>query len=85
MGPLEIVCGALLIVACIVLIIVIVLQETKQDMSGVVTGSSSADSFYGKNKTRTRESTLQSITKYATYIFFALVLLINIFNVFVNK
>lgn len=65
--------GAVLILASIVIVITVMLQQSQQQgLSGAIAGGS--DSFFEKNKGRTLEAKLAKITKLFTAIFFIAVL-----------
>ena len=69
----EYILGAVLIVISIVLIILVLLQESKQQgLSGAIAGG--ADTFFGKNKGRTMEAKLEKITKVLCTVFIILTL-----------
>lgn len=73
MTPWEYILGAVLIVISIVLIILVLLQESKQQgLSGAIAGG--ADTFFGKNKGRTMEAKLEKITKILCTVFIILTL-----------
>ena len=73
MTPWEYILGAVLIVISIVLIILVLLQESKQQgLSGAIAGG--ADTFFGKNKGRTMEAKLEKITKVLCTAFIILTL-----------
>ena len=77
MEALEIVLGVLMILVCIVIIAVILLQQGhRSGVNGVISGA--ADTFLSKNKARTVNAKLASMTKYITIIFFVLALLANV-------
>jgi len=81
MTPLQYVLGALLIVSSIMIIIVVLLQESKNaGLSGAIAGG--ADTFFGKNKGRTIEQKLVKITKVISITFFVLVLVANLLLLF---
>lgn len=62
MTPWEYILGGVLIVISIALIILVLLQESKQQgLSGAIAGG--ADTFFGKNKGRTMEAKLEKLTK----------------------
>lgn len=86
MGVIEIIGGAVLLVACITIIILCLAQESKsQDsMTSAFTGASS-DSFYGKNEGRSREAVLAKITRTAGIILFIVTLAVNIIPIFTDK
>ena len=61
--------GAALILASIVIVITVMLQQSQQQgLSGAIAGG--ADSFFEKNKGRTMEAKLAKITKIFTVFFF---------------
>ncbi len=65
--------GAALILAALVIVITVMLQESQQQgLSGAIAGGS--DSFFEKNKGRTIEAKLAKITKIFTVFFFIAVL-----------
>ena len=75
---------AFLVIAVGLLIIVLVaLQESKQQgLSGAISGA--ADSFFGKNKSRTQEAKLSKFTKIAGVVFFLLALVSALLVLFVS-
>lgn len=77
----EIILGALLIIASIVMIVVIILQEGNQQGIGVVSGG--ADTFFSKNKARSYDAFLARATKWFAIGFVVVVLALNIFAKFV--
>ncbi len=77
MNWLTITLGVLLIIVCILIIVLVCLQETKQDGLQSL-GSSSSDSFFSKNKGKTIEAKLVKITTILGIVFFVLVLGINL-------
>ena len=83
MTGLEIVLGALLILASLVMIVVIILQEGNQQGVGVVSGG--ADTFFSKNKARSYDAFLARATKWFAIGFVAVVLALNIFAFFSGK
>ncbi len=82
MGPFEIISGAVLLVACIAIIIVVMLQESKQQGLGSVYGDT--ESYYGKNSGRTLDAILSRITKVAMVIFFVLTMVVTILSVYLK-
>lgn len=70
----EIVLGVLLMITAVVITVFVLMQKTDTEgLSGAIVGGSS-DSFYGKNKGRTKDAQLAKITKVLSVIFFILVL-----------
>lgn len=86
MELLEIIGGAVLLVACIAIIVLCLMQENKSgdSMTNALTGASS-ESFYGKNESRSREAVLGRITRTAGIILFIVTLAVNIIPIFTNK
>ncbi len=86
MELLEIIGGAVLLVACIAIVVLCLMQENKSgdSMTNALTGASS-DSFYGKNESRSREAVLGRTTRTAGIILFVITLAVNIIPIFTNK
>ncbi|MBQ9680411.1 MAG: preprotein translocase subunit SecG [Ruminococcus sp.] len=80
MSAVEIILGALLLIASVVLIIVIILQEGNQQGIGVVSGG--ADTFFSKNKARSYDAFLARATKWFAIGFVVVVLALNIIAYF---
>ena len=81
MNVIEIVCGVLLLVACLVLIVLVMMQEGKQGMSQSLGGGSS-DSYLDKNSGRTLDAVLAKITKVAAIAFFVLTVVVTVVAVY---
>ncbi len=65
-----------LIIDCILLMIVILMQEGKENgLTGTLTGS--ADTYWSKNKGRSKDSVIKKITVVLAVIFFVLAALIK--------
>ena len=77
MKPLEIIIGAVVLLISIVLIVICMMQEQKpQNATAALTGASN-DSFYDKNRGRTKEARLK-ITFVCSVILFVLILFMDI-------
>ena len=75
--------GAVLLIFSILVIVVVLAQEGRQQgLSGVIAGGS--DSFLSKNKTKTFDSFLAKWTKIIAIAFFILILGINAVIMFVK-
>ncbi len=71
MGVWEYVLGTVLILISIAIVILVLLQQSKQQgLSGAIAGG--ADTFFGKNKGRTMEAKLEKITKVLCTVFIIL-------------
>lgn len=80
MGVLQIIAAVLLIISCLLIILVVLAQDTKQGMSQTISGAS-ADNYYQKNSSRTKEAKLSRLTKIAAVVFFVVCLAVNIIAV----
>lgn len=83
MNAFEIVSAILLLIACIVLVVLVMLQESKDKMSQTLTGGTN-ESYLGRNSGRTLDAMLARITKVAAIIFFVLTILVSVFTVYIK-
>lgn len=61
---------------CLLITVVILLQEGKQaGLGGTISGA--AETYWGKNKGRTMEGNLEKITKIAIVLFFVISVVLN--------
>lgn len=65
----------LFVIVCIVLSVVVLLQEGKSGLGSLAGGSN--ETFWGKNKGRSAEGKLALITKILAVVFILLALLLN--------
>ncbi len=71
MSALEIILGVLLILTSIATIAIVLMQKSREGgLSGAIAGGS--DTFFGKNKSRTKEAILAKFTRYIAIVFFVL-------------
>lgn len=66
----TVVVGILLVISALILIVTVLLQESKQSGLGAVSGA--AETFFGKNKAKGLEAKLQLITKVCAGAFIVL-------------
>ena len=79
MDILKILLTIVLAADCVALIVVILMQQGKNQGLGVLGGSSvTADTYWGKNKGRSKEGRQKVITRVLTVVFIALALILNI-------
>ena len=64
---------------CIVLTTIVMMQEGKQQGLGTISGA--AESYWGKNKGRSMEGTLEKVTKVTAVLFLVLAIVLNM-NIF---
>ena len=78
MGIIEIVAGVLLAVSSIVIILIVLVQDSKEQGLTSAIGGGYNDSFYGKNSGNTRDAKLNKITRICAVILFIVTLAVNI-------
>ena len=81
MGIFEIISAIVLIIACVFIVIVVLMQDTKTQMSKTISGNSS-DNYFGKNSGRTKEAMLNKAMTIAAVVFFVLAVVVNVVNVY---
>ena len=73
---LKAIVSVIFVLICLALIVIILLQEGKSAGLGSISGM--ADSYWGKNKGRSMEGTLEKFTKAAAVLFMVLAVVLNI-------
>ena len=73
---LKVILSVIFVLICLALIVIILLQEGKSAGLGSISGM--ADSYWGKNKGRSMEGTLEKITKVAAVLFMVLAVVLNV-------
>ena len=73
---LKVILSVIFVLICLALIVIILLQEGKS--AGLASISGMADSYWGKNKGRSMEGTLDKFTKAAAVLFMVLAVVLNI-------
>ena len=76
MSVIRIILTVLFIIDCIGLTIIVLMQEGKSAGLGAISGA--AESYWGKNKGRSMESTLVKITRVMAVLFMVLAVVLNI-------
>ena len=67
---------AIFCIICLIITVVILLQEGKQaGLTGAISGA--AETYWGKNKGRSVEGKLENITKVMVVLFFVLSIILN--------
>ena len=73
MEPLEIILGVLILITSILVVVLVLMQEGRQQgLSGAIAGG--AETFFGKSKSRTMEQKLVKYTKILAIVLFVLTL-----------
>ena len=73
MTALKIILGVVYLIICVVLVILVLLQDGKQQGIGAITGGT--DTFFGKGKTKTKEGMLNRLTVVLS-VFFAVIAIV---------
>ena len=73
---LKIILTIVFVLICIALTVIVLLQEGKSQGLGAIGGM--ADSYWGKNKGRSMEGTLEKFTKFAAIAVLLLALVLSI-------
>ena len=76
MSALRIVFTILFILDCLVLTVVVLMQEGKSQGLGAIAGA--AESYWGKNKGRSMEGMLVKLTRALAVLFMVLAILLNL-------
>lgn len=76
MGTLRLILTIIYIIDCVFLAVVVLMQEGKSAGLGSISGA--AESYWGKNKGRSMEGKLVTITKVAAILFLVLSAVLNI-------
>ena len=82
MDVLKMILSIVLIIDCIACVIVVLMQESKQNGLGTISGAASTDTYWGKNKARSQEGRMKMFTVIAAVVFFiiSIVLNLSVFN-----
>lgn len=76
MGTLRLILTIIYIIDCVFLAVVVLMQEGKSAGLGSISGA--AESYWGKNKGRSMEGKLVTITKIGAILFLVLSAVLNI-------
>lgn len=80
MNAFEIVGGIILLLACVIIVAVVTMQETKSRGMSAVSGGDS-EMLYGKGRAKTKEILLNKATKICAVVFFAVSLTVAVMSV----
>lgn len=84
MSAIQITLGVILMVVSVIIIVLVLLQDSKAELSGAIAGGSASDSFFGKNKKRTKEAKLARLTVILGSVFGLLTLISSLLLLFFN-
>ena len=77
MSALHTILTVVFVLVCIVLTILVIMQEGKSQGLGALAGTSNNDTYWGRNKGRTMEGFLVKFTTGLCVAFFVLAILLN--------
>ena len=80
MSTLEIIAGVVLILCSIVIILVVLAQDSKDDGLTSAIGGGYNESFYEGNKSRTKDAKLSRFTKISAALIFIVTLALNVLS-----
>ena len=80
MQLIEIIAGVLLIIASLVIILVVLVQDSKEQGLTSAIGGGSNESFYERNTGRTRDAKLSKFTRVAAIVLFGVTLAVNVIS-----
>ncbi len=72
----KIVLSVIFVIIAIALTVIVLLQEGKSQGLGSIAGM--ADTYWGRNKGRSMEGTLEKFTKFAAVLFVVLAIVLNL-------
>lgn len=85
-GAIQIIGGIIMLICSILIIVITIMQEQKQqDMSSALSGQAN-DNFFGKgNVSSSREQALARLTKLLAIIFFVATIAVNVVPAIIDK
>jgi preprotein translocase subunit SecG len=85
MSPIEIGAGVVLAICSVVIVLVVLIQESKDDGLTSAIGGGYNDSFYGKNTGNTRDAKLNRLTRNAAIVMFILTIAVSVIHKYLSK
>lgn len=72
MSTISIIFGSILLACALFLIVTVLLQDSQKGLSGAIAGGS--DTYYGKNKGKSKQKKLSKLTAIASIVFVVIAL-----------
>lgn len=72
MSTISIIFGSILLACALFLVIAVLLQDSQKGLSGAIAGGS--DTYYGKNKGKSKQKKLSKLTAIASIVFVVIAL-----------
>ena len=76
MSAIELILNILMVIAALIMIVTVLMQNSEDDGLGALTGGS--ETFFGKNKNNTLEGKLSNATKISSIVFVVLAIVMLI-------
>ena len=76
MEALRVVINIIFILVCVALTVLVLMQEGKSAGLGSISGA--AETYWGRNKGRSMEGTLEKFTTFAAVVFMVLAIVLNL-------
>ncbi|MDO4617363.1 MAG: preprotein translocase subunit SecG [Lachnospiraceae bacterium] len=77
MAILRTVITVLFAIDCIALVVIVLMQEGKQNGLGALAGNAVSDTYWGKNKARSAEGKMKTVTRICAILFIVLAIVLN--------
>ena len=79
MDALKVICTIAFLLICVAIIVIVLMQDSKSEgLSSAITGSASSNSYWSKNKGRSKEGMLSKITIILAACFIVLSIVLNL-------
>ena len=76
MSALDYIFGVLFIIICVALVVLVLAQEGKSQGLGAIQGTVE-NTYWGKNKGRSREGVLKTVTVVLSFLFIVISIILN--------
>ena len=78
MSVLHTILTVVFIVVCVLLAILVLMQEGKSEGLGALAGSNNRDTYWGQNKARSKEGKMERATRILAALFFIIAIVLNL-------
>ncbi len=79
MGALKIICTVLYILICVAIVVIVLMQDSKSEgLSAAITGGAASNSYWSKNKGRSKEGMMAKATLVLAALFIVLSIVLNL-------
>ena len=79
MGALKVICTVLYLLICVAIVVIVLMQDSKSEgLSSAITGGAGSNSYWSKNKGRSKEGMLSKVTIGLAVLFIVLSIVLNL-------